>query len=228
MAKLKQSISLYWDSELTELAHTEGCGGSVSSVREGFFLDSRSLNGQGCFPETCPAVHAGEHEQTAGCSQAPQLSLNTIFSSTAGDSPGLDRQQLRSSRIFLMFIRFPYHLSTRVFLSLTSNRRLCYSHRPPWVLQSHHVGLNGMSTQLLCLDQPNPDITRATLPFFILPLPSPLLQQPTALLNFTTVTFEKQKGKVLNSKSIIFAQQHQNYSNRLLHTAPFKPFLQLS
>lgn len=106
----------------------------------------------------------GEYAQTAESRWAPWLSLNTTSSSAAGNSPGLDGLQLRPSRIFLTFISFPYNLFTRVFLSLTSNRRLCYSHRLPCVFQSHQkrlVRLKGLSTQLLCTDQLNPDPSQA-------------------------------------------------------------------
>jgi len=49
--------------------------------------------------------------------------------SAAGDTPGLDGLHLRPSRFLLTFLSFTYNVFTRVFLSLTSNRRLRYSYR---------------------------------------------------------------------------------------------------
>lgn len=88
-----------------------------------------------------------------------------------------------------------------------------------------------MSTQLLCMDQLNADPSQARHHKDHSPLlhpsnPVSLLQQPTALPSFTTAIIEKQKGEVLNGRSLIFAQQHQKHSNGLLPTAPFKHFLQ--
>lgn len=61
-----------------------------------------------------------------------------------------------------MVLPFPYNLFTRDFLSLTNNRKLCYSHRPPWVLQSHQertVILRDVYTATL--NELNPDPSHA-------------------------------------------------------------------